>query len=245
MNSQPTPTPRTSRSWSDAKGMDKISNWDSEYPYATSYLMDQDDPPTVTLIGAAVDVDGSVWIAADALETSEDNLSGESLDESSQEKLYERTPTLAWGYHGHTGTGTRFRWQFQTVAVDSWSELVRDARLVLSTCNGGLAMTGVVLAGIVGGKPQAAWIKHTDSVVISTDYLFARNGRVAAKAAWIALGMDKTRSISVRDRLVQVMASTIESDKTLGFPISLWHITADKPIVPERIPRTTFFPEVT
>jgi hypothetical protein len=213
----------------------RVVNWLSDQS-GVPYLMDDLEKPNVTLLGGAIDPDGSVWVVADAKDTAYDQVSGDAFDASLQEKLYRQGETLAWGYYGPSAVGTPFRSQLGSIELGAWDKFESDCRLLLRSLNAGRSLNGVLFGGFIRDEPKLLSINGNDAVRQSEACLFAGNGRIAAKAAWNAA--ERLRpTMTIKDRLLVAMGSIIDEEDTLDFPISLWNVRRKGGITTKRVLR--------
>jgi hypothetical protein len=175
-----------------------------------------------------------VWVAADAKEIRADVYSGNAYDDWPQEKLYAYGERLAWGYYTAQGGGTALQWKVEHASVESWDGLEKFSREAVQEINHGESFIGALFAGHMGGAAKLLGANPFNSVDWSGDYLSCGNGHVAAKAVWIATTRVRPK-MSVRDRLVTAMASTIQAGTMMSLPVSLWSVPADGEITKELV----------
>lgn len=193
--------------------------------------MDRAPFPIVTLLGTAVDSDGSIWCAADTRSVGKDACSGDAYDVDQTGKLYAIGETVVWGLYGDGVIAAHLRHGLLGHPFAFWGDLVTNLRTELLRQNGTDLSSGLLIAGRLldpDGKPQPrlAWINAANDLRENEQVQFAGNGRIAAKVAWDALAF--APRLTIQHRLMVTMLTAIDEMPTfLGFPLLVWHIPAD------------------
>ena len=187
----------------------------------------------MTILGAVHDGSGTVFVTADSGEIQSDNRS-EATDLRLVEKL-QQVPNrlLVWGYQGDDGRGDRIGAylsslgdlsDWQTLA-DGFGPAVRDANRSGWIETPATKTQGFV-AGLVSGEGGMVVADPDGHVTLTNDFLFIGWGRIAAKVAWQVASAHPS-PLPVKDRLVGLMETTIDTVWGLERPVSLWRVTGE------------------